>query len=94
MRPRSAAKHSDMLTAPTMPMASSALPSSSHSQPLDHQRAQPLEQVGHRVQPGHRVEPAGQLARGTYDDVRNRNGKNSRKLEFTAAGLPVLSAIA
>ena len=33
-------------------------------------------------------------SRGTYDDVRNRNGKNSRKLEFTAAGLPVLSAMA
>jgi hypothetical protein len=32
--------------------------------------------------------------RGTYDDVRNRNGKNSRKLVFTAAGLPVFRAMA
>ena len=32
--------------------------------------------------------------RGTYDDVRNRNGKNSRNALFTAAGLPVLRAMA
>ena len=32
--------------------------------------------------------------RGTYDDVRNRNGKNRRKALFTAAGLPVLRAMA
>ena len=30
---------------------------------------------------------------GTYDVVRNRNGKNSRNVEFTAPGLPVFSAI-
>ena len=33
IRPRSAAKHIDMLTAPTIAIASSALPSSLHSQP-------------------------------------------------------------
>ena len=32
--------------------------------------------------------------RGTYDDVRNRNGKNSRNVELTAAGFPVFNAIA
>src|ERR1700687_5055071 len=32
--------------------------------------------------------------RGTYEDVMNRNGKKSKKLELTAAGLPVLSAMA
>lgn len=33
-------------------------------------------------------------SRGTWDDVRNRNGKNSRKLVFTAAGFPVFRAMA
>ena len=32
--------------------------------------------------------------RGTYDDVMNRNGKNSRKAELTAAGFPVFRAMA
>ena len=32
--------------------------------------------------------------RGTYDVVRNRNGKNSKNVEFTAPGFPVFSAIA
>ena len=29
--------------------------------------------------------------RGTYDDVMNKNGKNNKKLELTAAGFPVTS---
>ena len=33
-------------------------------------------------------------SRGTNTVVRNTKGKNSRKLELTAAGLPVLKAIA
>ena len=34
------------------------------------------------------IEHRGPDSRGTYADVMNRNGKKSRKLEFTAAGLP------
>jgi hypothetical protein len=34
------------------------------------------------------------LLRGTYEVVRNKKGKKRRNVEFTAAGLPVLSAMA
>ena len=61
MRPRSAAKHIDMLTAPTAAIAIAAWRSSPHSHPSTSERAQPFEEIGDRVPAGHGVEPAGEL---------------------------------
>ena len=61
---------------------------------LAHEGPQTFEEIGHRVQAGDGVSQPDSWERGTYDDVRKRKGKNSRKVEFTAAGLPVFRAMA
>ena len=70
VRPRRAAKHIDMLIAPTMPMAIRHLPRLPQRQPLDTSARWPFEHVGHRVPRRDGVEPAAELAAG---HVRRRH---------------------
>src|SRR5438045_5722327 len=84
-----------MLTAPTIAMASTALPSVAHCQVSASTRERrPSRMYVTGLGRATVLRHGDNCSRGTYAEVRNRNGKNNKKLEFTAAGLPVFSAIA
>ena len=83
-----------MLEAPTSVTATIALPSEAHCHPSVTSDRRPSRASVARFQaampPNH---PLSWL-RGTYDEVRNKKGNNNMKLELSAAGFAVFSAIA
>ena len=83
-----------MLSAPTITTASSAAPMSDADHPTVTSDRSPSRRYVTGFHAATACNQPDSWFFGTYDVVRNRNGKNSRNIELTAPGFPVFSATA